>query len=173
MRLRGVCFSYNPYCMVVIYKFLSAFAAILIFAVCFSSCSANSESDGGDSVRQVQNNATVSNNYSCPQASEAPAVSPSHQSSNQTNRTIPSTTTTRSDAFRFAFDSGKQSGYSDGLKGENNCSAMASVYSDDWIKQAFIQGYELGQAEAGSESAGSEGNEYVDCDDDYYYEDDY
>lgn len=85
--------------------------------------------------------------------------------------------TTRSQAFQNAFNSGKQIGYSDGMNGVSDGCTYASAYTDDWIKQAFLQGYEMGQAEAVSKG-GSGASYYMeeeeyDGDEEYYYDDEY
>lgn len=80
---------------------------------------------------------------------------------------------TRQQAYNDAFKSGKELGYSDGLNGVYDGQSYASVYSDDWIKQAFLQGYDFGQAEAASqaepESYDYDSDDYEDYDD-YYDE---
>lgn len=84
--------------------------------------------------------------------------------------------TTRSQAFRDAFNSGKRIGYSDGMNGVNDGDTYASAYTDEWIKQAFLQGYEMGQSEAASKGGRSsyyvEEEEY-DVGEEYYYDDEY
>jgi hypothetical protein len=131
-----------------------------------SACSSKSQEESNEVSEQVQPSASTTNSYTAPQMStdEQP-----YQSSS------PSNNSSRSDAFQLAFNTGKQLGYSDGLKGINDCYSAASAYTDDWIKQAFIQGYEMGQAEAGSYSSAVEydEDEYEYDDGGYYYDDEY
>ena len=76
----------------------------------------------------------------------------------------------RAQAFQDAFNLGRQLGTDDARNGENHCRVYAASYSDDWIKQQFIQGYEEGYNEVMAEYSYE-----ADYDDDnyYYYEDDY
>lgn len=123
---------------------------------CLCSCSSNSKTDAetvSEHVRAVES-ATVE--YYTPQ-SYTPATS---QAVPETGRSSQSGASTRADAFKLAFSTGKQIGYSDGLRGVNECYLAASAYSDEWIKQAFIQGYELGQAEAGSNAVSPDYDEF-------------
>lgn len=139
---------------------------ILMFSVLIfgSACSSKSQEESNDMTEQVQSSTSTTNSYTAPQMSTTEQPDQSSSSFN---------TSTRSDAFQLAFNSGKQLGYSDALEGINDCYAAASAYTDDWIKQAFIQGYEMGQAEAGSNSSAIEYEE-VECDDcGYYYDDGY
>lgn len=81
----------------------------------------------------------------------------------------------RQKAISDAFELGKELGRIDGRKGINDCHTYATAYSDDWIKQAFIQGYEWGLAEVGyddSESYSGADN-YTEYDEpSFYYDDD-
>lgn len=147
-------------------KILIRVVAIIIGAVCLCSCSSKPESENNTSEK-IQSSAP-SNDKSYPQSATRPDNSQHYQSSGQAN------TTTRSEAFQFAFNTGRELGYSDAINGINDCNAAASAYSDEWIKQAFIQGYELGQAEAGANSTSySIVYDEVDYEDDDYYEDGY
>lgn len=73
----------------------------------------------------------------------------------------------RGQAFQNAFNLGRQLGASDARNGERNCHTYAASYSDDWIKQQFIQGYELGYNEVMAQRS-YEPN-YVDDDENYFY----
>lgn len=138
---------------------------ILFFALILgTSCSSKSEEQSSEVSEQAQPSTSTTNGYETPQI---PTSEQSYQSTTSTN------SSSRSDAFQLAFNSGKQIGYSDGLKGINDCYTAASAYTDDWIKQAFIQGYELGQAEAGSNSSVVEYEEVEYDDGGYYYDDEY
>lgn len=139
--------------------------AILMFSVLIigTACSSKSQEETNDVSEQVQPTTSTTSGYVVPQTS---TTEQPYQSSSPTNAS------TRSDAYQLAFNSGKQLGYSDGQKGINDCHSVASAYSDDWIKQAFIQGYEMGQAEAGSNSSVEEYKE-VEYDDEDYYDEDY
>lgn len=138
----------------------------LIFSVLIigTACSSNSQEGTNKLSEQVQPTTSSTSDYVEPQMSTTEQL---YQSSSTTNAA------TRSDAYQLAFNSGKQLGYSDGLKGINDCYSAASAYSDDWIKQAFIQGYEMGQAEAGSNSSVVEYEEVEYDDEGYYYDDEY
>lgn len=77
--------------------------------------------------------------------------------------------TTRQNAYDQAFKSGVEMGRYDGPSGVHQGYEYASVYTDDWIRQAFIQGYEYGFTMAGGYEVVED--EYYE--DEYYYEDDW
>lgn len=135
--------------------------------ICLSACSSNNKETQENEESPIAVEEVVeyrdTTNY-------APYISPSidEPTSKQSSEDL----SPRAQAFQNAFNLGRQLGASDAQNGERNCRAYAASYSDDWIKQQFIQGYEVGYNEVMANRSYQPG--YEDNDDNYYYyEEDY
>ena len=124
------------------------FYIVCSFTLIFSSCSSKQDSK---STQECSEQTSSTNQYSTQYSTPAYSSNPTPDAPVST--TSSGNNTTRSDAFQMAFNCGKSAGYSDALNGVNDSYSGASVYSDDWLQQAYIQGYELGQSEAESHSS--------------------
>lgn len=96
--------------------------------------------------------------------------SETYSTSTQSNYAPSNSSVTRSVAFQNAFNLGRELGAQDARNGENNRRICAASYTDEWIQQQFIQGYELGYNEV--MAARSYEPDYEDDDNYYYYEED-